>query len=88
MIENWNFTNRQSTTPMTSPLTHRRSTPVVSDLPDASREADTAWLALVAEKARSMQFGVIQIVVHDSRVVQVERTERTRFDVAGNKEAR
>jgi hypothetical protein len=26
-----------------------------------------------------MQFGVIQIVVHDSRVVQVERTERTRF---------
>jgi len=35
-----------------------------------------------------MQFGVIQIVVHDSRVVQVERTERTRFSVAGQEEPR
>jgi len=42
---------------------------------------DPAWLALVADKVQNMQYGIIQIVVHDSRVVQIERTERTRFGV-------
>jgi hypothetical protein len=73
---------------MTSPLTTRRPIPNATGLTIATPETEAAWLALVAEKARSMQFGIIQIVVHDSRVVQVERTERTRFDVTGNKEAR
>lgn len=44
---------------------------------------DTAvapWLSLVAEKVKSMHYGVVQIVIHDSKVVQIERTERTRFD--------
>jgi hypothetical protein len=39
------------------------------------------WLAVVAEKVKTMRYGVIQIVVHDSKVVQIERTERTRFEV-------
>lgn len=43
--------------------------------------ADAPWLALVADKVKSLNYGVVQIVVHDSRVVQVERTERHRFDV-------
>jgi hypothetical protein len=42
---------------------------------------DAPWLALVADKVKSLHYGVVQIVVHDSRVVQVERTERHRFDV-------
>jgi hypothetical protein len=28
----------------------------------------------------SLRFGVVQIVVHDSRVVQIERTEKTRLE--------
>lgn len=43
--------------------------------------SDAPWLSLVAEKVKTLNYGVIQIVVHDSRVVQVERTERHRFDV-------
>ena len=39
-----------------------------------------SWLSLVAEKVKSMRFGVVQIIIHDSKVVQIERTERTRFD--------
>jgi hypothetical protein len=39
------------------------------------------WLAVVTEKVKTMRYGVVQIVVHDSKVVQVERTERTRFEV-------
>jgi len=37
------------------------------------------WLALVAEQVGNVRFGVVQIVVHDSRVVQIERTEKIRL---------
>jgi hypothetical protein len=73
---------------MTSPLSNRRPAPdAPAPTAAGSPEPEPAWLALVAEKARSMHFGIIQIVVHDSRVVQVERTERTRFSVSGQEDA-
>jgi len=37
------------------------------------------WLEIVREQVRTLQFGVVQITVHDSKVVQVERTERVRI---------
>ena len=37
------------------------------------------WLELVREKVQSLRFGVVQIVVHDSKVTQIERTEKTRL---------
>jgi hypothetical protein len=40
------------------------------------------WLELVREKVRTLRFGVVQIVVHDSKVTQIERTERTRLNGA------
>jgi len=46
---------------------------------DPTPETDASWLALVAEKVKSLHYGVVQIVVHDSRIVQVERTERFRL---------
>lgn len=46
-----------------------------------SGSSEAPWLALVADKVKTLHYGVVQIVVHDSRVVQVERTERHRFDV-------
>jgi len=51
-----------------------------SEAPEAASSAQP-WLALVAEKVKTLHYGVVQIVVHDSQVVQVERTERHRFDV-------
>lgn len=39
-----------------------------------------AWLRSVQQQVESLRFGVVQITVHDSRVVQVEKTERVRFD--------
>jgi hypothetical protein len=44
-------------------------------------EASSAWLGLVREKVGTLKFGVVQIVVHDSKVVQIERTEKTRLDL-------
>ena len=41
------------------------------------------WVALVREKVESLHFGLVQIVVHDRKVTQIERTEKTRLDSAG-----
>ena len=38
------------------------------------------WLSLVQGQVESLRFGVVQIVVHDSRVVQIDRTEKLRVD--------
>ncbi len=46
----------------------------------ALTESDRSWLELVAKQVGSLRFGVVQIVVHDSRVVQIERTEKVRLD--------
>jgi len=37
---------------------------------------NAAWLALVQQQVERIQFGVVQIVIHDSRVVRLERTEK------------
>lgn len=37
------------------------------------------WLEIVREKVESLRYGVVQIVVHDARVTQIERTEKTRL---------
>lgn len=40
------------------------------------------WLAIVREKVESLRFGVVQVVVHDGKVTQIERTEKTRLSAA------
>ena len=50
---------------------HQPLSPAVPVLPD--------WLAVVREKVESLRYGVVQLVVHDGRVTQIERTEKTRL---------
>jgi hypothetical protein len=38
------------------------------------------WLEIVRQKVESLNFGVVQIVVHERKVTQIERTEKTRLD--------
>ena len=38
------------------------------------------WLETVRSQVASLRFGVVQIVIHDSQVVQIERTEKVRLD--------
>jgi hypothetical protein len=42
------------------------------------------WLDIVRQKVDSLRYGVVQIVVHDGKVTQIERTEKTR--IAGQRE--
>jgi hypothetical protein len=53
-------------------------------MPHEKRDASADWLELVREKVQSLRFGVVQIVVHDSKVTQIERTEKTRLQIVKN----
>jgi hypothetical protein len=46
----------------------------------ATPESKDAWLETVRAQVSSLRYGIVQIVVHDSQVVQIERTEKVRFD--------
>jgi len=37
------------------------------------------WLRIVREKVETLRYGVVQIVIHDSCVTLIERTEKTRL---------
>jgi hypothetical protein len=53
-------------------------------MPHDKRDASADWLELVREKVQSLRFGVVQIVVHDSKVTQIERTEKMRLQSVKN----
>ena len=46
------------------------------------------WVGIVAKQVESLRFGVVQITVHESRVVQIEKTEKVRLEPVQKKEAR
>jgi hypothetical protein len=37
------------------------------------------WLRVVQQKVETLRYGVVQLDVHDGRVTQIERTEKTRL---------
>jgi len=45
---------------------------------DADEKLD--WLEVVRRQVGSLRYGVVQIVVHDSQVTQIEKTERVRLE--------
>ena len=53
-------------------------------MPHDEGRASADWLELVREKVQSLRFGVVQIVVHDSKVTQIERTEKMRLQSLQN----
>jgi len=50
-----------------------------------SANGDLKWLELVVQNVKSLRYGVVEIVVHDSRVIQIEKTERVRLDKNENR---
>ncbi|MFE4712909.1 MULTISPECIES: YezD family protein [Bacillales] len=43
-------------------------------------KVDEVWLERIAGLLDDMEFGSLQIVVHEGQIVQMERTERKRFE--------
>jgi hypothetical protein len=48
----------------------------INQQPGASPE----WLELVRRQVGSLRYGAVEIVVHDSQVIQIEKMERVRLD--------
>lgn len=55
--------------------------PQENEVKPAAKAGSEEWLEAVRRQVGSLRFGVVQIVVHDSRIVQIEKTERIRFDL-------
>lgn len=41
--------------------------------------ANESWMDIVRRHVGSLDFGIVQIVVHGSKVVQIEKTEKVRL---------
>ncbi|WP_438434244.1 YezD family protein [Gorillibacterium sp. sgz500922] len=48
-------------------------------------EVDDEWNERILSSLNGMEYGAVQIIVHDGKIVQIERTERKRFDSASEK---
>jgi len=44
-------------------------------------ELDSRWQKEILDSLQGMAYGTVQIFVHDGHIVQIERTERKRFDI-------
>ena len=64
-------------------ITHASKPQSEGAKPTSPREPSLAWLDVVREQVASLKFGTVQITVHESRVVQVERHEKLRIDHNG-----
>lgn len=51
-------------------------------------KVDEVWLNRIAELLDEMEFGSLNIVVHEGQIVQVERTERKRYELNGTANGR
>jgi hypothetical protein len=47
-----------------------------------SDDRDAAWIRSVLQAVRGTRYGSVEVVIHDGRVVQLERREKVRFDEA------
>ncbi|MGA2281570.1 MAG: YezD family protein [Verrucomicrobiota bacterium] len=49
---------------------------------ESSADKQLNWLEVVRQQVGSLRYGVVQIIVHDSQVTQIEKTERVRLEKA------
>ena len=48
--------------------------------PAANVGEEPDWLEIVRRQVGSLRYGVVQVVVHDSQVTQIDKTERVRLE--------
>jgi len=49
----------------------------------AAQPGVNPWISVVEEKVRQLRFGIVQITIHEGKVVQIDSTERTRLEIPG-----
>ena len=51
-------------------------------MPHKNTHSSADWLELVRQKVESLWFGAVLIKVYKSKVIEIERTEKTRLQSA------
>jgi len=51
---------------------------------DARQESESDVDRRILQAVRSLDYGSVEVIVHDSRIVQIERREKVRFDRAAS----
>ena len=46
---------------------------------------DAKWVNLAMRQVGSLRYGVVEIIIHDSHVIQIEKTERVRLGKTGHR---
>ncbi|WP_054023249.1 YezD family protein [Bacillus sp. FJAT-28004] len=48
-----------------------------------SRTVEVAdeWLKRIQDQLAGVQYGIVQITIHNGQIVQIDRTERSRYEV-------
>lgn len=46
----------------------------------AANELNDEWLKRIKEQTEGLLYGTVLITIHNGRIVQIDRTERSRFD--------
>jgi hypothetical protein len=50
-----------------------------------SEQYNQLWMDRIQDHIKGLKFGTVQITIHDGKIVQIDRTERSRFDsIDGN----
>jgi hypothetical protein len=50
-----------------------------------NKSGDLTWSETVVHNVKLLRYGVVEIIIHDSRVIQIEKTERVRLDKTGHR---
>ncbi len=45
-------------------------------------QLDEIWTKRILDSISGLEYGHVQIIVHDGKIVQIERTERKRFEIS------
>jgi len=41
---------------------------------------ESQWVERILESVAGMKYGTVQLIIHDGKLVQIERTEKRRFE--------
>jgi hypothetical protein len=63
-----------------SPSSLKGASAAATPTPATATGEQSDWVDVIRQHVASLRFGVIQVVIHEGRVVQIERTEKYRLN--------
>jgi hypothetical protein len=67
---------------MDHPLSFVNSAPMEGRNMGNPVQLDEIWTKRILDSISGLEYGHVQIIVHDGKIVQIERTERKRFEIS------